>query len=335
MQATIKDIARMANVSITTVSRALNKEGGVSEKTREKILQIAKELNYRPNRLARSLVTKRTNTIGIILPDITNPFFPEIVRAVEDTANKFGYNLIICNTDDNSEKESLYLQVLKEKCVDGIIFTSSINPSSKNIKQLLEYKIPFVLVDRYIDIDHPAGIYTDGTLGMYEAVKYLISMGHERIAFISGPKESKSAFQRYMGYINALKEANIPVRESLIKEGNYKISGGEKVVMELLSSKEDFTAVACANDLMAVGAIEVLTQSNIKVPEEISITGFDNISLSKVVSPKLTTVEQPSYEMGEKATKMLLKLIEGKSLRKTEISLKPKLIIRNSVAERR
>lgn len=225
--------------------------------------------------------------------------------------------------------------MLKEKCVDGIIFTSSINPKSQNIKQLMEYKIPFVLLDRYIDMEEQLpGVYTDGILGMYQAVKYFIEMGHKKIAFISGPKESKTAKQRYLGYIKALAEYNLPIRDFLIKEGNYKVSGGQKAMMELLTSKEDFTAVLCANDLMAIGAMEVLKQKNIKIPEEISIAGFDNISLSNVVDPKLTTVAQPYYEMGRSATKMLIKLIEGKSLRKKEVILKPRLIIRNSVAKR-
>ncbi|WP_422446600.1 LacI family DNA-binding transcriptional regulator [Thermoanaerobacterium sp. DL9XJH110] len=333
--ATIKDIAKLANVSITTVSRVLNgKFDGVSETTRKRIEKIAGELNYRPNRLARGLVTKRTNTLGLILPDITNPFFPQIVRAVEDTANKFGYNLILCNTDDDSGKERLYIQVLKEKCVDGIVFTTSTNPSAENIKQLIDFGIPFVLVDRYIDIDHLPGVYTDGVSGMYQAVKHLIEMGHEKIAFISGPKQSKTANQRFLGYVKALEEHGISVRDGLIKDGNFKMSGGQNAIKDLLACGEDFTAVACANDLMAVGAMEVLRQEGIKIPEEISITGFDNISLSNVVHPKLTTVEQPSYEMGQKATAMLVKLIEGRPLKKNEVVLKPRLIVRDSVAKR-
>lgn len=333
MPVTIKDIAKHAGVSIATVSMVLNnKDHGITQKTRDKILKIAEELNYRPNRLARGLVTKRTNTLGFILPDITNPFFPEIVRAAEDTANKYDYNLILCNTDDDEDKEKLYIEVLKEKCVDGIIFTSSIEPSEENLKTLLDYDIPFVFLDRFIDIDKAYVIHTDGMQGMYEVVKYLIDMGHEKIAFLSGPFGSSTACERYKGYAKALKECGISIDKNLIVEGDYKEAGGKRAMRELLKRNTGFTAVACANDLMAIGAMEVLKQNNIRIPEEVSITGFDDIALSKVLDPKLTTVSQPCYDMGHEATKMLIKLIEGKTPEKNKQVLKPKLVIRDSVA---
>lgn len=336
MPVTIKDIARLANVSTATVSMVLNnKDNGITQKTRDRILKIAQELNYRPNRLARGLVTKRTNSLGFVLPDITNPFFPQVVRAAEDTANRYGYNLILCNTDDDAKKERLYIEVLKEKCVDGIIFTSSIKPNSKNINMLLDYKIPFVFLDRCISADDAFVICTDGMQGMYDVVSYLIEMGHEKIAFISGPKESSTAFGRYRGYVKAIKKSGIQVDKKLIVEGDYKIDGGKKAMEELLKRKTSFTAVACANDLMAIGAIEVLRKNNINIPEEISVTGFDDIVLSSVLQPKLTTVSQPCYEMGYEATKMLINLIEGKMLKVNNLVLKPKLVIRDSVSTRR
>lgn len=336
MSVTIKDIAKCADVSIATVSMVLNnKDKGITQKTRDKILKIARELNYRPNRLARGLVTKRTNTLGFVLPDITNPFFPEIVRAAEDTANKFGYNLILCNTDDDSAKERLYIEVLKEKCVDGIIFTSSINPNDKNLEILLNYKIPFVFLDRFLGTDKACIIHSDGIQGMYDMTKYLIEMGHKKIAFISGPYGSSTACERYKGYVKALRENNISIDESLIAEGNYKQDGGKKAMVELLKRKGSFTAVACANDLMAIGVVEVLRENNIKIPEEISVTGFDDINLAKVLYPKLTTVSQPCYDMGHEATKMLIDLVEGKKLKENKLILQPKLVIRDSVSKRR
>ncbi|MDI6601498.1 MAG: LacI family DNA-binding transcriptional regulator [Thermoanaerobacteraceae bacterium] len=330
--ATIKDVARKANVSITTVSRVINnKTEGVSEETRERILKVMQDLNYQPNRIARGLVTKRTNTLGLILPDIANPFFPEIARGVEDTANIYGYNVILCNTDDRTDKEELYINVLKEKCVDGIVFTSSVNPVSEHIKQLMDYKMPFVLLDRYMDIDHLPGVYSDGYDGMYQITRYLFEMGHRDIAYIGGPSLSATAKHRYEGFEYALREYGVGLDDVLIEEGNYKISGGKEAMARLVEKGMDFTAVACANDLMAVGAMEVLKDKGYRIPEDVSVTGFDDIQLSGLIEPKLTTVAQPCYEMGAVATRMLIKLIEGQALEEQEIKLKPRLVIRNSV----
>ena len=330
--ATIKDVARLANVSITTVSRVLNnKPEGVSEETRQRVLEVVEHLNYQPNRVARGLVTRRTNTLGLILPDITNPFFPEIARAVEDTANKHGYNIILCNTDDRSDKEELYIRVLKSKCVDGIVFTSSSMPVFKHVKQLSDYKMPFVLLDRHFYDEKLPGVYTDGYKGMYEITRYLLEMGHRKIAYIGGPHESPNSMYRYAGFEQALKDYGLVLDKELVVEGNYKISGGSEGVLELLKRRRDFTAVVCANDIMAIGAMEVLKGAGFRIPEDVSVTGFDDVPMAKYVEPKLTTVAQPCYQMGEVATELLIKLVEGKPVKDTVITLKPKLIIRNSV----
>lgn len=330
--ATIKDVAKQANVSITTVSRVINnKSEGVSDETREKILRVMKDLNYQPNRIARGLVTKRTNTLGLILPDIANPFFPEIARGVEDTANIYGYNVILCNTDDRTDKEELYINILKEKCVDGIVFTSSVNPVSEHIKQLIDYKMPFVLLDRYMDMDHLPGVYSDGFEGMYQMTRYLLEMGHRHIAYIGGPGRSATAQHRQEGFEQAMRDFGLTPDEKLLEEGNYKISGGKEAMASLLDKDKGFTAVVCANDLMAVGAMEILKERGFRIPEDISITGFDDIQIAGFMEPKLTTVSQPCYEMGAVATRMLIKLIEGQALDEKEIKLKPKLVIRNSV----
>ncbi len=330
--ATIKDVARLANVSITTVSRVINnKSEGVSEETRQRVLQVMEDLNYQPNRVARGLVTKRTNTLGLILPDITNPFFPEIARAVEDTANKHGYNIILCNTDDRSDKEELYIRVLKSKCVDGIVFTSSTTPVFRHVKQLRDYRMPFVLLDRYFYDEQLPGVYTDGYQGMYEITRFVLEMGHREIAYIGGPSEAPNSMYRYAGFEQALKNFGLNLDKELIVEGNYKISGGREGVLELLSKGRDFTAVVCANDLMAIGAMEELKDAGFRIPEDISITGFDDIPMARYVEPKLTTVAQPCYQMGEMATELLIKLIEGKPVKNAVITLKPELIVRDSV----
>ena len=330
--ATIKDVARLANVSITTVSRVINnKSEGVSEETRQRVLQVMENLNYQPNRVARGLVTRRTNTLGLILPDITNPFFPEIARAVEDTANKHGYNIILCNTDDRSDKEELYIRVLKSKCVDGIVFTSSTTPVFRHVRQLRDYKMPFVLLDRYFYDEQLPGVYTDGCQGMHEITRFVLEMGHREIAYIGGPSEAPNSMYRYAGFEQALKNFGLNLDKELIVEGNYKISGGREGVLELLSKGRDFTAVVCANDLMAIGAMEELKDAGFRIPEDISITGFDDIPMARYVEPKLTTVAQPCYQMGEMATELLIKLIEGKPVKNAVITLKPELIVRDSV----
>ncbi len=335
MSVTIKDIAKEADVSIATVSRVINnKSEGVGDETRERILKIIKDRKYYPNRMARGMVTKQSNMLGLILPDITNPFFPDLVRGVEDTASRFGYNIVLCNADNDKDKEESYIQVLKENNAAGIFYISVIRRNDNNIKRLLESKIPFVLMDRRINIDNVPKVYTDNEAGMYEMVEYLIKQGHRKIAYISGPKYNSSSEQRLKGYTTALSDAGIPVEDSLIREGDYQIESGHQYITELLDQGREFTAVACANDMMAVGALEGLKSRGIKIPEEISITGYDDILMATVTSPKLTTVAQPKYEMGCIAAELLIKLVKGQRISQNEVILQSKLAIRESVAKR-
>lgn len=334
MGVTIKDIAKEAKVSIATVSRVINnKEDGVGKDTRENILKIMEKHNYVPSSLARGMVTKKTHIIGLILPDINNPFFPGIVRGAEDAASKYGYNIILCNTDDKEEKEIEHIQILKEKSVDGVIYTSTLENKGENIELFKKYKIPLVSMDRNGPLDEVPFISTDGEIGMYKLVEYLIQNGHTQIAYISGKKGMYGEYKRLRGYKKALSKYNIPIVQELIKYGDYKISGGIKCMEELLEENLKFTAVASENDLMAIGALEVLNNRGIRVPDEISVTGFDNIFLTKVTFPKITTVAQPTYEMGYSAVELLLKIINKEELPSKQIILNTNLIIRNSVAK--
>lgn len=329
---TIKDIARLANVSITTVSRVINnKSEGISEATRSKILEIIKETNYQPNTIARGLVTKKTKSIGLIIPDITNPFFPDIARGVEDSANIYGYNVFLCNTDDKIDKENDYIKALKEKYVDGIIFTSSSITESKHISEIMNNNIPIVMIDRYIKPERRkiCGVFLDNYKGGYLATKHLIDLGHNNIACISGPLYTESAKERLRGYKDALAENNIKINEEIIIEGDYKIKGGA-LALEKLLDKKYITGVFACNDLMAYGAYKTLKANGYKIPNDISVVGFDDIQLSQIMEPQLTTVKQPSYDMGLMAMRMLIKLIEGKRLSKKIINFEPQLIIRQS-----
>ncbi|MCG8483936.1 MAG: LacI family transcriptional regulator [Clostridia bacterium] len=335
MNVTIKDIAKKANVSIATVSRVINnKSEGVGPETRERILNIIKESNYHPSRIAQGMVTKKTNILGLILPDISNPFFPDLVRGVEDTASHYGYNLVLCNSDKNSDKEEAYIRVLKENNAAGIIYTSVVKRKEKNIKLLLKNKIPFVIMDRSINISNVPKVYTNNIFGMHEMVEYLINNGHRCIAYISGPKYNSSSEQRLKGFKKALNDAGITIDLELIKDGDYSINSGKACMTEILKTGKCFTAVACANDLMALGALEVLKDKGIRVPQEISITGYDDIVMTTFTTPKLTTVVQPKYEIGCEAAELLIKLVNGEEIQQKEVILQPKLAIRESVAKR-
>jgi len=329
LKVTIRDIAEKANVSIATVSRVINnKSEGVGEETRKRILKLVKELGYQPNALARGLVTKKTKTVGLIIPDITNPFFADIARGVEDQANLFGYNVFLCNTDDDLDKENKYINALKEKYVDGIIFTSSSIPNQNHIVELIKTGIPTILMDRQIDDKHVVGIFIDNLLGGYIATKHLLELGYSRIACITGPLFLKSAVERLQGYEKALNEYGMEVDNEIVAEGTYKMESGYETAKELLA-KGVRTFFVC-NDIMALGVCKAVKESGYNIPEDVSVVGFDDIQISHVIEPPLTTVRQPSYDMGKEAIKMLVKLIEGKKIRKKIVKFKPELVIRQS-----
>ena len=327
MGKTIKDIAKEANVSIATVSRVINnKYEGVGEETRERIKKIMKEMDYRPSGIARGLVTKKTYTLGLLVPDISNPFFPDIVKGVEDKASEMGYNIILCNSDDNTEKEITSIRILKEKCVDGIVCIGANNEDSKGMELLKEYNIPFVHIDRSSHADC-LSVYSDGGFGMYIMTKFLIEKGHKNIAYIKGSVRN----ERLEGFLKAIGENGLSFDNDLIYNGNYRLQGGIDGAKYLLDKNKEFTAIICENDLMAVGVIEYLEENNIKVPCDISVTGYDDIYISNIITPKLTTIHQDTYGMGKISVEMLLKSIDGETLTKNEIILEPKLIVRKSV----
>lgn len=335
MKVTIKDIARIAEVSTTTVSKIINsKDGNISDATRQKVLKIMEEYNYTPNKIAQSLVTKKTNTIGLIIPDIRNPFFPELARGAEDKANEEGYNLIFCNTDDDIEKEEKYINMLVEKMVDGIVFTAS-SKKHTGFESFKKFPVPIVLVDRDIDFDGIQGkVIVDNFMGGYEAGKHLLKLGHTEIVFLSGPLKSNTSRNRLNGYKKALEEFNVAFKEECIIEGYYRSEWGYEAAIDLLDSGREFTALFCANDLIAIGAIKALKEKNIKIPQEISIVGFDDIYMARLIDPELTTIKQPNYEMGYKSVEILINILEGKQENNKNINLKPKLVIRKSTSKR-
>ncbi|WP_408011295.1 LacI family DNA-binding transcriptional regulator [Pseudalkalibacillus sp. A8] len=332
MSVTIKDIAKKANVSITTVSRVLNhKTEGIGQATRKKVLDIIEELDYRPNTIARSMITKQTNTIGLIIPDIRNPFFPELVRGVEDIANQSKYSVFLCNTDGDVDRESESLRLMKEKNVDGIVFTYAYASPSKQLEELAgNSKVPFVLLDRGLDDQKFSGVYIDNEKAGHMATKHLLELSHTKIGCITGPRDIPNSKDRLKGYLKAFAESGIPAGENLIIEGDYQMEGGYLAAKTLLG-KENVTAIFAFNDLMAFGVYQAAADLGIRIPEDLSVVGFDNLKYNQLLKPKLTTIEQSAYKMGEIATEMLLKqLKEGSNVENKTIYLEPSMIVRES-----
>jgi LacI family transcriptional regulator len=327
---TIKDIAKKAGVSITTVSRVLNrKEEGMSEETRAKVLRVIEEVQYQPNQFARGLVTKQSKLLGLIVPTIANPFFPELCRGAEDEANKRNYSLVICNSDDQSEKEERYLRVLKEQQVDGIILSSRdrLSPSSEEL--LKKGKIPCALLDRGIEGNKYTAVLLDNETGGYLAGKHLTDLGHRNIACISGPNSIRNSYERVTGFRRALEEMGIDLHDSLQSEGDFTIEFAYKHAKNLLM-KNNITAIFACNDMMAFGVYQAAHELNIRIPDELSVIGFDDIPFVSSLIPKLTTIRQDTYEMGRKAVELLINQIEtGKT---ESVLFSPSLITRESTA---
>jgi len=330
MAVTIKDIAEEADVSVTTVSRVLNDKPDVSPNTRKNVLEKINELGYKPNSIARGLALQKTNTLGLIIPDISNPFFPDIARGVEDMANQKGYSVIFCNTDNEQKKEKEAIDLMKEKQVDGILLSLS-TTNEKELKNLRKLEYPIVQIDRKIpNINYPS-ITIDNVKSAYTATKYLIKNGHKKIAHITGDLETITGSQRLKGFKKAIFEKNLNLNKSYIKNGDYSKKSGYQNMLALLKSNNPPTAVFIANDLMAVGAYQAVFKLNLSIPKDISIIGHDDIDVTKLVNPTLTTMSQPKYQLGNEAVQLLINEIESNKLSNEEIILNTNLINRNSI----
>lgn len=331
---TIRDIARECGVSVATVSRVINqKEKGVGIETRRRIEVYMEEQGYTPNEVARTLARQTGKIIGLLLPDITNPFNAEMAKGVEEQARKQGYTIILCDSNNEIEKEEQYLHMLSEYYGAGLIYN---NFRYTDQKLLERFKIPCVLVDSDVvgakESKLPL-VRINNERAMEEMVAYLIDQGHRKIGVITGYEGSYASTGRLRGYENALKRHGIGVDERLIKRGDFRLNCGKKMVDALLKEEVDFTAICCFNDLMAIGVMERLEERDFSVPKDISVTGFDNTAYSRICYPRLTTVHQPTYEMGQWAAKKLIDLIEGKPQGQREMVLEHQLIKRKSVTK--
>jgi len=330
---TLADVAREAGVSHQTVSRAVNDKGEIDPDTRARVLEIARRLDYHPNYFARSLVTRQTTTIGIIIPDITNPFFSEIVRGVEDCAREHSYNLFLCNTDEDPQREASSLDSLLEKRVDGVILCSSRLEESDLVSKLEEY--PFaILINRDIQstLDNVAVISFDDTLGAQLAMSHFIEQGHRQIAFLAGPRRSHSGEKRREGYTSSLRKNGIRILPNYVLPCEPNIESGHQAAQTLLAAHPEVTAILCYNDLIAIGACLAGKSLGRAIPNDLSIIGCDDIPMAALFRPRLTSLRSPKREAGRNALQALIEMMQGKQASEISMVISPELIVRETTS---
>ena len=301
---TIKDVAKLAEVSTATVSRVLNGNGYVHSETKERVAEAIKQLNYRPNDVARILFKGRSKMIALFVPDIMNPYFPELARAVEDMTNQHGFTFVLCNTDDDLNKEITYLEALKQKSLDGIIVVSS----TMTEEYIQNIDVPVIALDPILHRSM-ASVTVNNREGSRQAVQYLKDLGCQRIAHISGPEQASNANQRLKGYLDVVEKENW-FNESYIEPGEYHFEEAKKATERLLTRHPEIDGLFVANDLMGVGAIKAAESLGIKIPDQLSVIAFDGITLGETTTPTLTTMAQPIYKIGARAAELLIQQIE-------------------------
>lgn len=327
--ATMKDIARLAQVSTSTVSHVINNSRFVSEEIREKVQKVVKELNYTPSALARSLKVNETKTIGMLVTATSNPFFAEVMAGVEQYCQQNHYNLIIATTNGDAERLQHHLQTLIQRKVDGLLLMCG--DARLNTDESLNIPLPMVVVDWWFTELNADKIFENSTSGGYLATKTLIDAGHSDIAIITGNLKKSLAKNRLEGYKKALYEANIPLNPNWIIESHFDFAGGLAGMNSLLTQSEKPTAVFACSDTIALGAYQAVWQQGLNVPQDISIIGYDDIELAKYLSPPLSTISQPKAELGKLAVETLLKRIRSQAKDFQTIMLEPELVLRDSI----
>lgn len=327
--ANIRDVARRAGVSPVTVSRVINNAGPVSDETRSKVEAAIEELNYVPNIMARSLRSRRTDTLALVITDVTNPFWTTVARGVEDKAVENGFSVILCNSDEDPEKLENYVQLLIQRRVDGVVI-APVRKDASPLRSFSQHGIPYVVIDGRVDGIDTDLVVGDSVGGAYGLTKHLIELGHRRIAIIAGPEQAPTADDRLEGYLQALQEAKIPIDERLIERGAFDQESGCELTLQLLELEERPTALFAGNNLIGLGALVALQTRGIRVPDEMAVVAFDELPQLSAVYPVLTVAAQPAYEMGAIATELLLERLTGKRTERREVVLETKLILRRS-----
>lgn len=327
---TIYDVAREADVSMATVSRVVNGNPNVKPTTRKKVLEVIRKLGYRPNAVARGLASKKTTTVGVIIPDISNMFYAELTRGIEDIATMYHYNIILSNSDLQTEKELKLIETLLEKQVDGLLYLGG-ELTDRHREIFAETNVPVVLAATYDRSSQQAFVTIDQQKAAEEATTVLIKEGNEKVAFISGPlTDLVKGYPRYQGYKSALEKHQIAFDENWVRVGDYRYNSGYQAMTELIEAHPNCTAVFAASDEMAVGAIHAALDQGKKVPEDISIIGFENIPLASQVRPLLSTIHVPMYDIGAVAMRLLTKFMNKEEIDSSQVVLQYVVELRES-----
>jgi LacI family transcriptional regulator len=331
---TIKDVAKTAGVSVGTVSNVLNELETVTEANRSKVLKTIRELGYRPNKIAASLSKKKTMNIGLIVPDISSPFYSDLIKGVTETLESHGYNVFLCGSGSDISKETKIISDLMSMWIDGIILIP-VYSSRRDIKEMKDIDIPIVLVNREIKGWTRDIVIFDNFGGAYEATSFLIKNNHKKIIILDGPKYSRSFEDRLLGWKTAMEENRL-YNKNLVFRGDFSVESGHDMMLKSLDELVGIDAVFASSDLIALGALNALEEKNIKVPDDISIIGFGDIYLSKFLKPSLTTIRRPFYNIGKTAVSILLEKINDKpdDERFKKFIIKGKLEIRDSVKKK-
>lgn len=325
---TIKEVAHAANVSTATVSRVIAKKPHVREDVRKKVMTVVEQLGYRPNLVAQNLRAQQSKIIGLIVSDIQNPFFRYVSRAVEDTAHQNGYSVILCNNDEDPEKEKMYLQLMQDQNIAGIILSPTIKASSE-FEGILKLNIPLAVIDRRVanfDLDN---IFTDNVFLAEKITTHLCDNGYKRIAGIFGDG-STTGKERHQGYLNALKNAGLKASKELVRFVSPREAAGYQTALQLLQLASPPDAIFTSNSLLAAGVLQAIQKKNLSIPEQIGLATFDDTSWAKLVTPAITVVNQPAYEIGQTATELLMRRIKDPARPTREVILKGDLIVRQS-----
>lgn len=337
MTVTIKDIARSAGVSHTTVSRALRGHPAIAPGTVSRIQQIADELGYVPNTVARGLKTRRSGVLGVIVRRIADPFFSEVLNGIEEVLHAEGYSLFLAASNRDTEREEAIVRLMSEHRVDGVIICST-QVGEAQRRQLESFGVPTVLINNQASEEVTHSVYHDDAYGSGRMTNHLLELGHERIAYVGNARAGRTTEERLRGYKEELDAAGLAPRPEYVVEGtNGLAEGGANGVAQLLEAAQSPTGIVCYNDVMAIGAIQMLREAGLRVPEDCSVTGFDNIELAAYVSPTLTTFSQPKYELGCQAAKMMLALLDrqdanGDEQKSDIVILRGELTVRDSTA---
>lgn len=333
-RATISDVASEAGVHPSTVSRVLNDHVGstIRPATRERVLAAADRLGYRPSALARSLRLQRTLTLGMLVPDITNPFFSSIIKGAEDAALERGYNLILCNSEDDPEREATYLRLLRGRQVDGVLIASS-QMADATIAQLRAESFPFVLLNRAAQNDEDLAVVVDNHAAAVEVIAHLAALGHHRVGHIAGPQNTTTGVDRREGYETGVLANGLADELDLVVEADaFSEEAGDRALGIMLAGPARPTAVFAANDLIAIGMLQRLRRIGASVPGDLSIVGFNDIPLAGLLEPALTTVRVPQLEMGVAGARLLIDRVEGRPISEIRLTLPTQLVIRASSA---